>query len=241
MTLETVADDLGKAEGLVDDGLVEHGFAEHEQKVSIAILAGGRATRMHGQDKGLVLLHGQPLVMHLYQQISSLSDDILINANRNHAIYQQLLPACQIISDQWPDFKGPLAGMHSALLSASHEYILIIPCDLLRLPKDCLGQLWQAMQENHSKAAYASFNGQALYPFCLLHRSLLDSLAQALANGQYAVRHWLFEQQAAVADFAVDNILPLNLNTPDDVALAEQCYASELSIFSDHFDSGAKQ
>ena len=241
MTLETVADELGKAEELVDDGLVEHGLAEHEQKVSIAILAGGRATRMHGQDKGLVLLHGQPLVMHLYQQISSLSNDILINANRNHAIYQQLLPACQIISDQWPDFKGPLAGMHSALLSASHEYILIIPCDLLMLPKDCLGQLWQAIQVKHSKASYARFNQQALYPFCMLHRSLLDSLALALANDQYAVRHWLFEQEAAVADFAVDNILPLNLNTPDDVALAEQCYASEISIFSDHFDSGAKQ
>ncbi|WP_166738950.1 molybdenum cofactor guanylyltransferase MobA [Alkanindiges illinoisensis] len=240
MTLETVADELGKAEELVDDGLVEHGLAEHEQKVSIVILAGGRATRMHGQDKGLVLLHGQPLVVHLYQQISSLSDDILINANRNQATYQQLLPACQIISDQWADFKGPLAGMHSALRHASHEYILIIPCDLLMLPKECLGQLWQAMQKNHSKAAYASFNGQALYPFCMLHRSLLDSLALALANDQYAVRHWLFEQEAAVADFAVDNILPLNLNTPDDVALAEQCYASEIPIFSDHFNSGAK-
>lgn len=221
--------------------IVGDGFIKPDFKVSIVILAGGRATRMNGQDKGLVLLKGQPLAMHLYRQIESLSDDILINANRNHAIYQQLLPACQIISDQWPDFKGPLAGIHSALLHAKHDYVLIIPCDLLILPKDCISQLWQAMQKQHSKVAYASFNRQALYPLCLLHCSLRDSLEQVLASGRHAVRHWLFEQQAEFAEFAVDNILPLNLNTPDDVALAEQCYASEISNFSNHFDSGVKQ
>lgn len=214
-------------------------LATAEIKLSIAILAGGRATRMQGQDKGLVVLQGQPLVMHLYRQIASLSGDILINANRNQAIYQQLLPACRLIGDQWPDFKGPLAGIHSALLYARHEYLLIIPCDLLQLPKDCISQLWQAMLTSGSKVAYASFNGQPLYPFCLLHCSLTSSLHQALANGHYAVRHWLYEQQAAVAEFAVDNILPLNLNTPDDVLLAERCYANQIPIFSDHFNSGA--
>lgn len=212
-----------------------------EIKLSIAILAGGRATRMHGQDKGLVLLQGQPLVVHLYRQLAGLTDDILINANRNQTVYQQLLPACRLIGDQWPDFRGPLAGLHSALMYAKHEYVLIIPCDLLFLPHAYLSRLWQVMQQQHCQAAYASFNGQALYPFCLLHCSLRSSLQQALASGQCAVRHWLFEQQAAVAEFAVNNILPLNLNTPDDVVLAERCYASQSPIFSDHFDSGAKQ
>ena len=216
-------------------------LAEHGLKISIAILAGGRATRMQGQDKGLVLFRGQPLVMNLYQQIVSRSNDILINANRNQATYQQLLPTCRIISDQWPDFKGPLAGIYSALVHAQHDYMLMIPCDLSLFPKDCIAQFWQAIAQKNTKVAYARFNQQALYPFCLVHCSARASLEQALANGQYAVRHWLFEQQAGVAEFATNNILPLNLNTAEDVALAEQCYASELSIFSDHFDSGVKQ
>lgn len=52
-------------------------------QLSGCILAGGRATRMQGQDKGLVLLGGIPLYQHSVKLLAPQTDDIFINANRN--------------------------------------------------------------------------------------------------------------------------------------------------------------
>lgn len=193
-------------------------------KISILILAGGRATRMHGVDKGLVQLHGKTLVERIYHQIADYSDDILISANRNQDTYQTLLPNCRIISDEWTDFRGPLAGIYSALNHIENDYLWVIPCDLMILPQQCLQQLWQTLISTDSQVVYARFNQQALYPLCLLNLSLKASLQNALQQQQFAVRHWLNQQHAAVTDFKVLDDQPLNLNTLQDVELAENCY-----------------
>ncbi|MEY3884036.1 MAG: hypothetical protein RLZZ379_1314, partial [Pseudomonadota bacterium] len=39
-------------------------------KISSVILAGGRATRMGGADKGLVQLQNKPLIQHVIQRLT---------------------------------------------------------------------------------------------------------------------------------------------------------------------------
>lgn len=53
------------------------------------VLCGGRATRMQGQDKGLLSYQGIPMVNYAIQAFAP-CQQILINANRNHAIYHEL-------------------------------------------------------------------------------------------------------------------------------------------------------
>uniref|UniRef100_UPI0013A58EA9 NTP transferase domain-containing protein n=1 Tax=Aeromonas caviae TaxID=648 RepID=UPI0013A58EA9 len=76
--------------------------------VSGVILAGGRATRMGGDDKGWVPLAGTPLIQHVLTRLRPQVDEVLINANRSQARYRQLAP---VIGDAQADFQGPLAGM----------------------------------------------------------------------------------------------------------------------------------
>lgn len=77
---------------------------------SWVILAGGQASRMGGQDKGLIQLNGQPLVQHVIDKLAPQTPTLLINANRNQSQYQQFAP---VISDEFPDYPGPLGGIHA--------------------------------------------------------------------------------------------------------------------------------
>ena len=47
------------------------------------VLAGGQGRRMGSVDKGLVLLHGRPMVQHVLERLAPQVDDILINANQH--------------------------------------------------------------------------------------------------------------------------------------------------------------
>lgn len=211
-------------------------------KISILILAGGRATRMHGVDKGLVQLHGQTLVERIYRQVSAFSDDILISANRNQDTYQKLLPDCQIISDEWSDFRGPLAGIYSGLKHSKYNYLWVIPCDLMMLPEHCLQQLWQTLLSTDSHVVYAALNDRALYPLCLLHADVEGHLQNSLLNNldqqQFAVRHWLFKHNAELVNFNMTHESPLNLNTLQDVGLVEQCYSITTNLSTTPLTSG---
>lgn len=190
--------------------------------VSIAILAGGRATRMDGEDKGLLTLNGIPLVQRLYGEVSPLSNDLLINANRSHHQYEQLFPHNKIITDAWPDFRGPLAGIHAALTMAKHDYLLSIPCDLYHLPTNCLKAMLETVAQHQCPATFAVINDDALYPLCLVHKNTLPELESALQKQQYAVRHWLFAVKAMPTYFQIPLDMPLNLNTPEALRTATQ-------------------
>ncbi|MDO9188930.1 MAG: molybdenum cofactor guanylyltransferase, partial [Sulfurimicrobium sp.] len=100
--------------------------------VTAIVLAGGRGQRMGEADKGLVLLHGKPLVSWVLERIAPQVDEVLISANRNLERYRELGYA--VLPDEMPDFPGPLAGLHRAMAEASHPLWLSVPCDTPFLP-----------------------------------------------------------------------------------------------------------
>ncbi|MGZ7047620.1 MAG: molybdenum cofactor guanylyltransferase, partial [Methanobacterium sp.] len=44
---------------------------------SIIILCGGRSTRM-GKDKGSLLFKGKPMILHVYDEVKEIADEIII-------------------------------------------------------------------------------------------------------------------------------------------------------------------
>nr|MBG6242851.1 molybdenum cofactor guanylyltransferase MobA [Candidatus Symbiopectobacterium sp. Dall1.0] len=91
------------------------------------ILAGGQASRMGGQDKGLLTLRGIPLYQHVLTRLKPQVDRVYINANRNQAVYQE--SGCTVFSDLPNGFSGPLAGILSgfvALTTKSRESFLCL-------------------------------------------------------------------------------------------------------------------
>ena len=77
------------------------------------ILAGGRATRMGGGDKGLRVVGGRRLIDHVIARLGPQVAALAINANGDPARLSEFgLP---VLADSLPDHPGPLAGVLAGL------------------------------------------------------------------------------------------------------------------------------
>ena len=185
--------------------------------VSAVILAGGRATRMGGEDKGWVELAGRPLIAHVLERLRPQVDEILINANRSHDRYQALAP---VISDDNRDYLGPLAGMQAGLAAARHDWVLFVPCDGPALPLDLMSRFRAALTQDTELVV--AHDGDWLQPVvALLHTSLLPSLSAALAEGERKIDIWFARHNMAVVSFTDQPDAFINLNSPDELATYE--------------------
>ena len=93
--------------------------------ITAVILAGGKARRMNGQDKGLITLHGRPMVDYIIQALQPQVGSILVNANRNTEQYAAFgLP---VIADMLGDYFGPLVGMASGMDATATPFIVTAP------------------------------------------------------------------------------------------------------------------
>lgn len=151
---------------------------------SILLLAGGRGQRVGGQDKGLLEWQGQPLIAHLHQLARPLTDDLIISCNRNHERYA--LYADQQVSDDNPDFPGPLAGIRAGLFAARHEHLLILPCDVPQIDARLLADLRATARRNRQLPVMVR-QGDFWEPLlCVIPTRLKNQVEQAWQAGSAA-------------------------------------------------------
>jgi molybdopterin-guanine dinucleotide biosynthesis protein A len=167
------------------------------------ILAGGRATRMGGVDKGLQIFRRKTLVetalARLRRQAGGAPAGIAINANRNMAHYETL--GVPVWGDTLPDYAGPLAGFLTAMRQCQgrFDYVLSVPCDSPLFPLDLLQRLSTTMSVAQADIAMAlapdlqEDGSTVLRPqpvFCLLRTSLADSLQAFMDGGGRKIGAW---------------------------------------------------
>ncbi len=181
------------------------------------ILAGGRANRMQGQDKGLVELQRQPLIQHVIDRFQPQVAAIQINANRNLEHYRHF--GFPVFSDARQDFQGPLSGMLQGLRQLETEpanWIVCVPCDAPQLPLDLVSRLSQALAKKGFVAV--ADDGKWMQPtFCMIHRSLTASLESYIACGGRKTGDWLRQENAVRADFSDQPMAFANINSRDDL------------------------
>ena len=95
--------------------------------LSIAILAGGKSSRMNGEDKGLMKLKKQYVIKRIIKIADQFSNDVIIVANSNIHKYEQF--RIPIHSDVMEGYQGPLSGIYTALCICKNKYIIVLPCD----------------------------------------------------------------------------------------------------------------
>ncbi|AYO40447.1 molybdenum cofactor guanylyltransferase MobA [Serratia sp. P2ACOL2] len=183
----------------------------HEEITGI-ILAGGRATRMGGEDKGLVPIADIPLYQYVLARLRPQVGPIAINANRNQARYRE--SGLPIIGDLIPDFSGPLAGMLAGLKYATTEWVAFVPCDVPDFPATLIEKLWQ--QKGSAIAAYASDGERAHPTLALLHTSLATPLEDYLARGERELMLFLDAARAQQVEFKGQQSAFHNINTLED-------------------------
>ena len=174
---------------------------------------------MNGQDKGLITLHGRPMVDYIIHALQPQVGSILVNANRNTEQYAAFgLP---VIADMLGDYFGPLVGMASGMDATATSFIVTAPCDSPIIPDNLVEILYRALQENCADISVAH-DGERMQPvFALLRRSLLASLLDYLNEGGRKIDTWFGQQPLALADFSDSPDTFLNLNTPEDKLLLE--------------------
>ena len=188
------------------------------ESVTGVILAGGRATRMGGEDKGLVLLRDRPMIQWGLDRLSPQVSTILISANRNIAQYAVF--GYPIVADTAADFQGPLAGIAAALAQADTPWLVSVPCDSPLIPLDLVGRLHDQVVRGGARVG-AAHDGQRLQPvFTLVHRDLLADLVSYLQGGERKIDRWLERHAFRSVDFSDREEMFLNVNTPVELQAA---------------------
>jgi len=183
------------------------------------ILAGGEASRMGGQDKGLITLNGRPLIEYILAALTPQVGQVIINANRNREIYAHY--GHPVIQDEFVGYCGPLAGMASCLRAVATPLMLTVPCDSPFIPPDLAARLYLKMQEDGAEISVAH-NGERLQPvFTLMRNTVLDSLLAFLQSGERKIDKWFERHKVAVTDFSGQPDTFININTRDELVAME--------------------
>ena len=183
--------------------------------ISAVILAGGKARRMGGQDKGLQILGKQSLIEHIIHRLQPQIHDISINANRNQTEYAKF--SFPVFSDELPDFQGPLSGMLTALEKTKSDFILFTPCDTPFFPTNLLDKLQSAVENHCALIAYACDEEREHPVFCLMSVQLKEKLRHYLASGERRLLQFMNENGGISVKFTKEEGNFENFNTLDDL------------------------
>jgi molybdopterin-guanine dinucleotide biosynthesis protein A len=156
------------------------------------ILAGGRATRMGGVDKGLQNHQGVPLAMYTLLRLQPQVGPVMINANRNLGAYEAM--GVPVWPDAQADYPGPLAGMLAGLEHCETGWLLTVPCDTPNFPDDLAPRLARAAAEADADIAMAATREDGVLQvqpvFCLIKAGLMESLVAFMHGGQRKIDRW---------------------------------------------------
>jgi molybdopterin-guanine dinucleotide biosynthesis protein A len=183
------------------------------------ILAGGQGSRMGGHDKGLVNFRGYPLIVHVARRVAPQVAHLVISANRNIETYTAL--GYPVLPDALPGFLGPLAGMHAALhvLHGQHDAVLFVPCDSPYVPLELALRLGRAL--GSQRAAIVTIGGEPEPAFAMLRTDQADMLKAYLVRGERKLAGFFQEIGAVPVPFDDVSDGFINVNTPEELALAE--------------------
>jgi len=194
--------------------------AETFADVTGVLLAGGRARRMGGHDKGLIELAGRPLAMHVLERLRPQVAEVVLNANRNRVSYEAL--GVRVVPDSIEGYPGPLAGLLAGMEAASTPLVISAPCDSPFVPPDLVARLYRARETRDAELAVAH-DGERQQPvFLLAPTALAPALREWLLQGGRKIDAWFADRRVVDVPFTDSPDAFLNINTEAERAAVEQ-------------------
>lgn len=179
-----------------------------------------------GAEKALIQLGGRPLLAHVVERLRPQVDVLILNANGDPERFAAFgLP---VVADPEPDFAGPLAGILAGMLWAranlpAARLVATAAVDTPFFPRDLVTRLVAASAGGGTIAIARS--GGRMHRVCgVFPVASADDLDEFIkTSGSLKVSDWLDRHEVGVADFpTLPPIDPfLNINTPEDLAVAE--------------------
>ncbi len=176
------------------------------------VLAGGSSSRM-GRDKTLLSAGGESLPAGAARRLAGVCAEVAV-ADRGRG----LLPGFPSLPDG--PGRGPAAGILGAAAAYPGRWLLVLACDLPRVPEELLAALVRLDGCDWALPRWR----EGVEPLCALYGpAALDAIARRAARGVFAL-HSLAEEDLAVgflegealARFGDPGEVFLNLNAPGD-------------------------
>lgn len=183
--------------------------------LAAVLLAGGQSCRM-GFDKAFLRVGGKSVAQLLAARLRTLTDQVLLSANDPSAYTPLGLP---IVLDIYAG-SGPMAGLHAAMLHSQRPLMLVLACDLPRVPAVLLRNIIESSPGFDAVIPITPDGG--LHPVCAVYRrTCLPVVERNLRSGMHRMVSLLDEpglrvRQLTAAEGGFSDTDLLDLNSPDD-------------------------
>ena len=190
---------------------------EPRKAITAFVLAGGKSTRM-GSDKAFVVLDGKTLLERALETLRAVTHQVLIVGLRSK--FSMYAP---VVEDAFPE-RGPLAGIHAALMYTATDLNLVLAVDLPFMQPSFLAYLCDRAVETQAAVVVPRAAG-GWQPLSAVYRKQFRDVAdKALAAGQNKIDTQftkvrvtpLDEAEITQAGFSLD--IFRNINTREELA-----------------------
>lgn len=146
--------------------------------VTLAILAGGNATRMGGRNKALIEIDGETFIKRIYRNLSPLFDSTMIISND---LLEFSIPRASVFPDIYNN-QGPLGGIHSALVNSKEPNVFIVSCDMPFADASVASKIVNAQNEGQYEIVVPEINGFLEPLFAIYSKSLTGAIEKILTE-----------------------------------------------------------
>jgi molybdopterin-guanine dinucleotide biosynthesis protein MobB len=204
------------------DGLF---WQPYRSDVSLALLAGGRSTRM-GEDKAFAPFQGGTLLEWMRDRVAPLFPHVFVVAREPTRFHDLGLP---VVNDALPE-GGSAVGVYTAVLASPTERVVCLACDM---PFVTSRLLWALAGRSEGFDVFVPRHGDHLEPLCAVYgkRTLAAYREFILCGGRriFDIYPGLDTGYLDVGDgrYGDPATLFMNVNTPAELETARQRLAGE--------------
>ena len=187
------------------------------------ILAGGKSTRMGGQNKALLTLEGTTLLDHCFSTTAYHLQPILISCGNHRYSHSN---AIQIADngEQGP-LAGILAGLHWLRDNSHYQWLLSSPCDTPNLRQQWIPAMIEGLNTiNQQAPVYARHNQRDHFAHALWPVFAIPTIERAFEQHQYSINRVLQKLNATPVDLssACPTNSFFNINSLADLTTVQQ-------------------
>jgi len=149
---------------------------ERQSNVTLAVIAGGKGSRLAGTPKGLLTLEGRSLLSRLLDLGSAFAEVLLVAREPGPYAAYSLRTVADVIAD-----RGAPGGVHAALTHARTEWVLAVGCDMPFVSPAAVELLLSARADQSDIVAF-EISGRLEPLLALYRRAIAATWGSALSS-----------------------------------------------------------
>jgi len=203
-----------------------------KNKCTGVILAGGKNSRFSGKNKALVRIGGKRILDRIYEVFTILFDKIILVTNDP---VQYMEWDFDIVTDIFP-IRSSLTGIHTGLFYITTPYAFFVACDIPFIKKELIEVLLAGVEPSIDIVIPETSKG--VEPLCSVYsKRCFKPIEEQLEKKSLKIQQ-VFQKvrvkkipEGILRTIDPDLVSLYNINTPDDLARAEQAatYLTEVS------------